>query len=139
METEIINERKDTVLSELNDKLKYNRSYWIPLKDIEIDKPILVVSDDFALRHSKKIESYLKSEYKSFYLTGEIGYIKPLNATTWLQEVDFINLEYGPVEFVYFGKNFDWLIYVSHENTVTFCGERLVEFIKNKIQFKNNG
>lgn len=100
----------------------------VPLKNVSIDKEYCVVSDDFAINITGKIEAFIKTISESFYLTDEAGYFEPFSL--WLQEVDYLDLNYGPVEFVYFGKNFDWLIYISHENTVTFCGEKLVKFIK---------
>ncbi|MDE7182507.1 MAG: hypothetical protein K2O41_05735 [Clostridia bacterium] len=128
MEINLSGGEKRRILAELKYRFKYDGGYWIPFRNVPIDKEYVVVSDEIALKLTDKIEAYLKEQSKHFYLTGEVGYIEPHK--TWLQKVDSIDLNYGPVEFVYFDDSFDWLIYISHENTVTFCGEHLVKFIK---------
>lgn len=131
MEINLSGGEKQRILAELKNRFKYDGGYWIPLCNITIDKEYAVVSDEIALKLADKIEAYLKTQSDSFYLTGEVGYLVPHKI--WLQKVDDIDLNYGPVEFVYFDDSFDWLIYISHENTVTFCGERLVKFIKENF------
>lgn len=117
-------------MAELKRRFSYKGDYWIPLKNIAVDKEFIVLNGGEAQKYAKAIEKYLKTASENFYLTGEAGYIEP--RAEWLQEVDYIDLNYGPVEFVYFDKNFNWLIYISHEDTVTFCGEQLVRFVKEK-------
>ncbi|WP_347157936.1 hypothetical protein [Pontibacter chitinilyticus] len=40
--------------------------------------------------------------------------------------------EYGGVEMFYTNSNAEWVIYLSHENTITIAGAKLLEALKSK-------
>ncbi len=43
---------------------------------------------------------------------------------------DWINEEY------YFDDSYEWIVYVSHENTITFCGDKLALIAEKDIPEK---
>lgn len=128
MKIDIIGKERQNILEKLYKHFRYNGKYWIPISNIKIDKEVVVISSELGVKHTRQIEGFLKNKSESFYLSGEKGYIEPFRE--WLQEVDYLDLNYGPVEFVYFDKDFDWFIYISHEDTIAFCGDQLIEFIQ---------
>lgn len=135
MEINLSIDKTNSLLLELQAEYKYDCTYWIPLKNTSMKHKYLFLPSDNILSYQRQIEQFIKLNESKFYLTGEIGYIEP--SKCWMQEVDDINLEYGPIEFFYFGKKLDWCIYISHESTITFCGDDLITFIKKLLGDSN--
>lgn len=62
-------------------------------------------------------------------------------------EAEIIDINLRVAETIYTNKTFDWIIYVSHEGTITFGGVHLIAFTKklfadrkdsiNKFEFPN--
>lgn len=90
-------------------------SYWYPLTGT-FEETRLYISPQWLESHWDEIHRLLDLPHSHIYEYGESWYGSPHCA-----EVDEIN-EYGGCEAVYCPKDFSWIIYFSHENTVTFAG-----------------
>ena len=60
--------------------------------------------------------TYVKDMTKLLYERDDDGYIFP-----WL------------LEMYYYDKSEEWIVYVSHEGTITFAGEKLAQISKRVI------
>lgn len=60
--------------------------------------------------------TYVKDMTKLLYERDDDGYVFP-----WL------------LEMYYYDKSEEWIIYVSHEGTITFAGEKLAQISKGVI------
>ena len=58
----------------------------------------------------------MKNMTKLLYEQDDNGYVFP-----WMQEM------------YYYDKSEEWIIYVSHEGTITFAGEKLMQISKRII------
>ena len=111
----------------------YTPRYWYPV-DNGGSIESLVLMWDAAEPYFEKINGLIGSGSKRFYRMSEEDflYVFPL-----CRQMDFI-IPYEGAEHVYTDEDFTWLIYFSHEKTVTFGGsivpgiKKLLEDIKDK-------
>lgn len=112
--------------------------YWYPLIRVKDDIPVLAFYFDFF--NDKKRINILK----------DIFYRHKVKTVTVIQELDeacisddffsdFFSCDEDGYELSYFSEQFiyddakDWLIYTSHEGTITFAGLWLTEEIAQKV------
>jgi len=93
----------------------YDTTYWYPLKG-EFDDSKLFISPHWLVPHMDEINQLLGIPNNHIYEYGKSWYSVPHCA-----EVDKPE-SYAGCETAYFSKDFSWIIYYSHENTVTFAG-----------------
>lgn len=127
-------EEAEQVAARIFDVWGYDTSYWYPLNDMS--------GEDKLFLAPKRIKPYLGEIYRllglpqqHIYQYGEDG----IYADSFCAEVEKPE-EYGGVEFVYCAKDFSWLIYYSHENTVTFAGNivpRIKEILRAEQDYWN--
>jgi hypothetical protein len=94
---------------------RYDTTYWYPLNNMPGDDKLFI--------SPARIEPYLHAIYRllrlpkeHIYEYGESVYDHPYCA-----EVDELG-DYSGCECAFCPKDFAWIIYFSHENTVTFAG-----------------
>lgn len=92
---------------------------YYPLINIAEHQDIFYTSEELAVRHEQEIIRLLLEKYGIIYKSGE-----KMLRSLWGEVVNEYNfgLNYGGWELVYFDSDYEWLIYVSHEQTVTFAG-----------------
>ena len=115
----------DFVYKQLNKYWNYNGGYWNPLKEKYTLETIFVMEEYLSEKDKENIIDYLKKENKLFYTVDELDY----NCETE-------DMYFGGSERVYTSKEFDWIIYFSHERTVTFGGQNLINFVRNLFSNK---
>jgi len=107
------------------------RTYWFPLAEKKIEQAVLVLPTWITFCESVKedgdildltienINKILKEMDETFYDAGEM--------IDGIQEVDTFT---GGYESYHWNKDFTWIVYVSHESTISFCGDALIEKVK---------
>lgn len=93
----------------------YNGSYWYPLEEMPSDDKLFIAPKWVEL-HLDEIYHLLGLPQNSVYLYAESFPSQPACA-----EVNEL-LFYNGCESAHCPKDFSWIIYFSHENTVTFAG-----------------
>ena len=100
--------------------------YWEPLSKTQNKIPLVYFEDDlFKLEEIQKIVEIVKSISgdRIFLLTDEnLNY-----------EVETSSFDIDWIESAYCNFEIDWLIYISHEGTITFSGEKLITEIENQM------
>ena len=108
--------------------------YWEPISKTQNKVPFIYFEDDiFKIKEVERVIEIVKSfsEDRIYFLTAEsINY-----------EVDTSALNFDWIESAYCNLETDWLIYISHEGTITFSGQKLITEIENRlteiIKYKN--
>lgn len=113
---------------------KSDNYYWEPLAQTDNIQPFIYFDDK--IFNEKEIDILVQiimliSGERVFFLTeGLINY-----------EVETSILDFDWIESAYCDFETNWLIYISHEGTVTFCGEQLLNEIEIRLpdlmRFKN--
>ena len=100
--------------------------YWEPLSKTKTQNPLVYFDNDlFKSEQVQKIIDILKSISgdRILLLTDEnINY-----------EVETSSFDIDWIESAYCNFETDWLIYISHEGTITFSGQKLLPEIENKL------
>lgn len=97
---------------------KYDTSYWYPLKEMPGEDKLYIAPQRIE-PYWDKIYPLLGLHRNHIYEYGEAVYDHPHCA-----EVEEL-ADYAGCETAYCPKDFSWIIYFSHENTVTFAGSIL--------------
>lgn len=100
------------------EKWGYSAEYWYPLKG-GFDERKLFLNVEYLMPHWDRLCQLLGSPGCRLYEYGESLY-----DDGQLLEVDVID-EYCGCECAYLPKDLSWIIYFSHEETVTFAGDIL--------------
>ena len=103
------------IIAEIQDKWNYNKSYWYPLDGTQ-DEDRFFISPQWLKPHLAEIKNALGLPNGHIYEYGESMY-----TCSHCAEVDDLYF-YDGLEHVHCPKDFSWIIYYSHENTVTFAG-----------------
>jgi|SRR6187200_3268289 len=123
--------RKYKDIKEVRDKLKEKwaieyRDYWIPLDgDIREDTEFFnyrIFQKEFGMEKLRGLISDL----------GHV-FIYELNEGNDDEKVGVIEMEdYSGLELYYTNEDCDWVVYLSHENTITIAGQSLLNALKIK-------
>ena len=101
--------------------------YWEPLAKTKNKKPTIYFEDILFQqeRNQKKMIDLINgiSGEKMFLLTDE----------NLFYEVEVSSLNFDWIESAYCDMKTTWLIYISHEGTITFAGEELLKGIEKKL------
>ena len=117
--------------------------YWYPLWRLKKELPVSVYDLD-AIYHDKKIKLLEKTfrefgieTVKSFQMQiPNLGVLEK-NILSFLYEKDGKAYEFPwYAETFYYDDSHTWMLYVSHEDTITFTGEKLVDIAKRNIPAK---
>lgn len=105
----------DNIANRIFDTWDYDTSYWYPLNG-KFDADKLFIAPKWIDSHLDEIRHLLGIPQNHIYEYGEAWY-----DCTHCAEVDALENTSG-CEVAYCAKDFSWIIYYSHENTVTFAG-----------------
>lgn len=113
-----------------------NTSYWFPLmgeEPQEISEKLFVMFNYFE-PYMKQFEEIVALPQEHLYAYGENVFMPP----NCIETVELV--EYGGNEMIYTDKNFSWVVYFSHENTVAFAGAivpKVKELLVNEKDYWN--
>jgi hypothetical protein len=110
------------IRSRLLEKWNYDGDYWDPLVDNSPRKVVFlrkksITDNDF----TQIIEFIRRISQPHLYQVTEEG-----NDA----EIEFSLFHPDSYETIYFDKTFEWVVYGSHESTITFSGGTLLNFIE---------
>lgn len=96
--------------------------YWYPLIDLKIDKKAIFINKEHLTTNDYlAISDFINLENSSrIYEISEdqIDY-----------EIEKMELDSDCYETIYCDKNFTWIIYGSHEGTLSFGGKKVLDFV----------
>lgn len=101
----------------------YDGEYWNPLDDKSPKETIFIMKEHLTDNDSKQIVNFISanSNKRLFEITEDsIDY-----------EIEHDSLDIDLYETLLTDRTFEWVIYGSHEGTITFGGAFLIEFVKN--------
>lgn len=115
-------EEQQAVRQQLLERWNYDGNYWDPLEERCPTESLYLIKDDIT-----------QSDYQSI-IEFIFGHSRPLllEITEDLADTEIAFSEFHPdcYETIYCDYDYNWLIYGSHESTITFAGEQLLVFIK---------
>jgi hypothetical protein len=111
------------VRKQLADIWNYDGGYWNPLDYKCSKETVFVMEDNLTEDDNRKIVEFIvaNSSKRLFEITED--------RIDYEIELDSFNLDL--YETIVTDKSFSWVIYGSHEDTLTFGGTKLIEFIKS--------
>ncbi|MBP1995313.1 hypothetical protein [Paenibacillus eucommiae] len=116
-----------------------NKSYWYPLN--ECDRHDVIAFNSEFIENKEKVneiitllEEHGVEQVLEFLETGQTCRINVAN----LHPFYCYNDDLTGGEGFWFSDKMDWIIYASHEGTITFGGKWLVEVLKSKWSDWNN-
>ena len=117
-------------------------SYWYPLCVLKNDIPVVAynVCDIYDDGNIEQIEKTLRNcgiyAAKCFQMDHRTEFFEEnMIDLLYEEDSDGYNFPYY-VETYYFDDSKSWMIYVSHENTIAFTGDKLVKAAKENIHIK---
>ena len=132
---------KSYLTSDLSDSPYY---YWHPLQRINPDIPVIVFDlwkifdDDNAIKQIEDVFCHLSIDTATVIQNQDFN-TEPktvsLKALLYEADKDGYNFPWY-VESYYYDNSKQWMIYTSHEFTITFAGEKLVCAAKEIIDSK---
>jgi hypothetical protein len=125
MQTFLSETERDSLLQKVRDEWAWSDYYWHPLHPTTRKD---VIAFDMDLLERELSESVLRSLLRSLGIETVLWHREhdPSEETT----IDELPCIYGYGEAFIVDKTMTWIIYLSHENTVTFGGSQLVTAIK---------
>ena len=117
----------------LADKFDFKNFYWWPLNGHKLADTECFTDEVFNIKfgHANLIQT-LKEMGET-----QLRKINEANEDEIIKTEDICS--YDGLEVVYCNDNADWLIYFSHENTVTVSGKKLIDALKkNWLEFESS-
>lgn len=111
-----------SVRKQLLEIWNYKGSYWNPLDEKSPKETVFLMEDNLTEKDISKIIEFIKlnSDKRIFEITEDrLDY-----------EIEVDDFDLNLYETIVTDKSFSWVIYLSHEDTVTFGGTELVGFVK---------
>lgn len=116
----ITGEEKIHIREKLAERWNYHvGSYWDPLNETTKDETLFIMHKYMA-QHQQDLSKSILNVYGWIFRYGE-GFIERYECV----QADWLNFEYSGRETIYTNRDTTWVIYLSHEGTVTFAGEIL--------------
>lgn len=135
---------KSYLTSDLSSSPYYSIDYWYPLQSIKSDIPVVafdlwkMFDDESGIKQIENVLSYLSID-KAFAIQNQDfnDKLKSVNLKVLLYEsnADGYNFPWY-VESYYYDNSKQWMIYTSHDFTITFAGEEIVSGAKKIIDPK---
>ncbi len=115
--------------------------YWYPLHTLQKDIPVVAYDLDAIFRNEDigQIADCLKKANITYcdFSQVQIGKtdVRRIHLTEHIYErdADGYNFPWYAEAYYFDGPHSEWIIYVSHEGTITFIGGRIVEIARNAI------
>ncbi|ALW86490.1 hypothetical protein AUC43_16180 [Hymenobacter sedentarius] len=130
-ERRIRKEELETLTAALKDKFDFGtwkdeNYYWEPLSKTQNKVPLIYFEAElFKSKDVEKVFEIVKS------ISGDRIYLLTEESINY--EIATSALELDRIESAYCNFETDWLIYISHEGTITFSGQKLITEIENKL------
>lgn len=130
-ERRLIVEESKTLESSLKDKFDFGswkdeNYYWEPLSKTKTKIPFVYFEDYlFKAEEVQKIIDILKS------MSGDRIFLLTDENINYEVETSSFNIDW--IESAYCNFETDWLIYISHEGTITFSGQKIIAEIESKL------
>lgn len=135
---------KSYLTSDLSNSPYHSIDYWYPLQSIKSDIPVVVFDlwkiydDDNAIKQIEVVLSNLCIDIVTVIQNQDFS-TEPktisLKALLYEADKDRYNFPWY-VESYYYDNSKQWMIYTSHEFTITFAGEEIVRLAKDVIDTK---
>jgi hypothetical protein len=128
---QVSNQKAEILIDNLKSVWDIGDHYWYPLSDCKRNDVIA-----FNSNYIDEVESKI-SDIKNFILTQKINQIFEMreDRTVWIYEIDNLDPSYyDGIERFCFDENMNWIIYASHEGSITLGGRELISSLKEKWQ-----
>ena len=135
---------KTYLTSDLSDSPYYSIDYWYPLQSIKTDIPVVafdlwkMYDDGNGIKQIEAVLSSLSIDMATVIQNQDFN-TEPKNvdlkALLYEADADGYNFPWY-VESYYYDSSKRWMIYTSHNFTITFAGEKLVRTAKEIIDHK---
>lgn len=118
----------EELVQKLNSIWGITRDYWTPLDGNSAREDLIYYPQDYFYR-----------EFKHYRLTEVLEKLNDDRILCWSFETnpnEFYSVapdeleRYDGLERFYCGSDYDWVIYQSHEDTITFAGKKLIDALK---------
>lgn len=117
----LVGQEAETVIARFREKWNYvPEKYWYPLTGPKMEEDKLFLPADYVEDYWAEIEKLLGLPENRIFSYGESCYTG-IPACAEVAEL----VGYGGLEEAYCDRDFTWIIYFSHEDTVTFAGSIL--------------
>lgn len=140
---EFLSTIKAYLTSDLNDSPYYSIDYWYPLQSIKDDIPVVAfdldeIYEDDKINQIETVLSRLSIDSATAIQNQDFNTetkTVSLKALLYESDADGYNFPWY-VESYYFDDSKQWMIYTSHEFTITFAGEKMVRMANEIIDQK---
>lgn len=114
----------------LKDRWDIEADHWCPIDEASTKEEVVYFPQyyffkDFGLENLKSVISEISNG--NLYHWNWETYKEQFYSIKVEEMVEFNNLEK-----FYFDDSCDWIVYISHENTIAFGGEKLIELLLGK-------
>ena len=113
---------KDTALLMINEKWNCDLDFgWVPITNDDAIENVEIFDSNFFQYYIEEIKEIIKIKFKVIQLIEirEDGLLKELN-------IDDCEFAYDGLEYIYTDKNFDFVLYFSHEGSTSIGGKELI-------------
>lgn len=140
---EFLSTIKAYLTSDLNDSPYYSIDYWYPLQSIKDDIPVVAfdleeIYEDDKINQIETVLSRLSIDSATAIQNQDFNTetkTVSLKALLYESDADGYNFPWY-VESYYYDDSKQWMIYTSHEFTITFAGEKMVRMANEIIDQK---
>lgn len=115
-------EESSTVRQQLLERWNYNGGYWAPLTGNIPSNTLFVAQSALTPADRSAIMDYICQHATPHLLE--------ITEDETDAEITCSELDLDSYETVYCDENYNWLLYTSHESTLTFAGEQLLVFVR---------
>ena len=140
---EFLSKIKTYLTSDLSNSPYYSIDYWYPLQSIKDDIPVVAfdldkIYEDGAINQIENVLCKTSIDMVTVVQNQEHNSNSPkTNLRSLLYEADADGYNFPwYVESYYYDNSKKWMIYTSHEFTITFAGEEIVRVAKDMIDSK---
>ena len=141
---EFLSIMKKYLASDLSNSPYYSIDYWYPLQSIKPDIPVVafdlwkLFDDDNGIKQIEAVLSHLSIDTATVVQNQDFNTepkIVSLKNLLYESDTDGYNFPWY-VESYYYDNSKEWMIYTSHEFTITFAGEKMVRTANEMIDSK---
>ncbi len=119
-------EEKTRVVARMNQAWSRTRYYWYPLAPCVRDDVLAL----FLSRFEAEVPYDAVQEILRRFTRGRVYWLRESEASEIVRDED---LPYGEPESYLCDDSMDWIVYTSHEDSITFGGVRLIAAVKRGL------
>ncbi|MFD2216439.1 hypothetical protein [Metabacillus endolithicus] len=129
---QVSSQKTDDLVKKLKFIWDIEKHYWYPLYDCK-RSDVIAFNAEYIEDIADKV-----SEIQNFLLGHNNNQIYEMHEdrTLWIVETNSLDPSYDGryCERFWFSKDFNWIIYASHECSISFGGKKLISSLKEKWQ-----